>query len=239
MNSGTVRILEEDLELGSSVCFPREQEYLGDHGWQICFRNGITYDVKILNDNGKVISRTIDKALLVEEPAIPNTLSSTKYTCNVPQAEIDAKVEEAFAMLTSEQMDEEFEGEYLANELLYELLESHPEPVLDALYGHLKNSQTRPSIIKGVLNFLGYVDNDHTHEHRRRILEEMLQNGLTPATRDTANIGLSLINDPKSIPALEKAKGKETNDLVKRYIDQTLEQLRRVKNAGIDPSGHI
>lgn len=76
-----------------------------------------------------------------------------------------------------------------------------------------------------LLRMLGDMDLAETHDCRRELLEHVLLCSPVPNIRDAANIGLSLMDDPKSIPVFKKAIKKEKSVLLSKVLKKTLCQL--------------
>ena len=74
-----------------------------------------------------------------------------------------------------------------------------------------------------ILRQYGSMDHEPTYVCRLRALEDNL-NHCEPVIRDAAGIGLSLLEDPSTLPALKKAHASENVAWVKKNLEQVIEQ---------------
>lgn len=79
---------------------------------------------------------------------------------------------------------------------------------------------------------LGFDDNDlPLREERRKFLEDILVHPETNV-RDAAASGLSYLDDPRSLPPLERALAAETNAWLRTWLERVIAQLRRETENG-------
>lgn len=95
------------------------------------------------------------------------------------------------------------------------------------------NNEVAPEVAEFVLRILGDIDHAETHDYRRWVLEQVLLRCSSPDLRDSANIGLALMDDPKSIESLQSAIDKESSPFLRELLGKTLGQLENTKNASI------
>ncbi len=117
----------------------------------------------------------------------------------------------------------------MANEFsegLEEAIEKYGELALGAVESLVLNKETKPSIAMEALQYIGYTDSEKWHDERRRTIERCLLRSPSAWIRDGAGLGLASLDDPKSIPALEKAILNETSGALKEDLTLVLHQLR-------------
>ena len=90
------------------------------------------------------------------------------------------------------------------------------------------NNKVKPEISAETLCLLGRLDHLPTHEFRLWILERSLF-AVHPLVRDGAGIGIASFDDPKAIPYLEKAIGKEALIGIRKDLTDVLAQLNDTK----------
>ncbi len=79
------------------------------------------------------------------------------------------------------------------------------------------------------LRWLGDMEHASTLHYRRWLLEKALLECTSVIVRDGANVGLAFMNDPVSIPSLEKAIEEATLPLLRETMVQTLAQLKETE----------
>ena len=86
------------------------------------------------------------------------------------------------------------------------------------------NEQVSDNVISEALRWVGKFEDKETHLARRDLLERSL-NLVSPIAKDGAILGLSFMDDPNAISALEHALENENLKSVKDDIQQVLDQL--------------
>ncbi|MEQ8673166.1 MAG: hypothetical protein RLP44_32075 [Aggregatilineales bacterium] len=86
------------------------------------------------------------------------------------------------------------------------------------------NEQVDADVVSESLRWIGKVEGHQTHRLRRLLLETSLHHP-SPMARDGAILGLSFMDDPESITALEYAIKNEKLNSLKADMQQVLEQL--------------
>ncbi len=89
----------------------------------------------------------------------------------------------------------------------------------------IHNGHLPPDAIRFTLRVLGDIEHPETHGYRRWLLQRVLLGSSAPVIRDGANVGLSLMDDPKAIPTIKEAITKERSPLVSKLLKRTLYQL--------------
>jgi len=92
--------------------------------------------------------------------------------------------------------------------------------------------QVHPEVAGEALRWIGRIDNPPTYNDRRQLLEYSLSSP-SPTIRDGALLGLASLDDPVSIPVLEKAVEQERIKELRQDMQQALKQLTetRLENA--------
>jgi len=81
-----------------------------------------------------------------------------------------------------------------------------------------------PSVVGEAMRWIGSVDEPDTWECRRSLLEYCLEHP-NPEVRDGAGLGLAAMDDPKAIPAVWRAINREQLSILRRGLQQVLDQL--------------
>jgi hypothetical protein len=112
--------------------------------------------------------------------------------------------------------------------------EYRKDAILALYYRIMISKQFDPEIAAETLNWLGTVECPDTDTHNLRLwlLEEGLKH-FSPGVREGATIGLSRLNDPKSIPFLESAAKKEQRRLLRKEMDKVIGRLNRTHHAAV------
>lgn len=82
-------------------------------------------------------------------------------------------------------------------------------------------------VLAEALRWFGQMDDEATYPHRRWLLEYCLRHQ-SAQVRDGAILGLSFLEDPRVIPALERAMTQELHQTLSSDIAQVLEDLREM-----------
>ncbi len=82
-------------------------------------------------------------------------------------------------------------------------------------------------VLAETLRSLGNIDNEIAYSRRRWFLEHALQHP-SVQVRDGAILGLSFLEDPRVIPALEAALSCEAHDTLRADIQQVIDDLQEM-----------
>ena len=95
---------------------------------------------------------------------------------------------------------------------------------------HIENlilaEKTSVSVAMEALKYIGSTESKNWYSGRRDMLENCLRKSRFAWIRDGAGLGLSFLDDPRSIPALEAAIDSEFNSDLKEDLVLVLEQLQ-------------
>ncbi len=94
-----------------------------------------------------------------------------------------------------------------------------------ALTNFIVAEKVSPQSILEALKWIGKIRDPITQRQRRWLLERSLSN-LNVIIRDGAILGLSSMDDPSSIPAVERVLKQEENLMLREDMEQLLDQLK-------------
>ena len=129
-----------------------------------------------------------------------------------------------FALATFIDLEPGMTNEF--QEGLEEAIDNYGELALKAVESLVLNEETKSSIAMEAMRYIGYTYSEKWHDERRRMLERCLDRSRSAWVRDGAGLGLASLDDPKSIPALEKAILNETSGALKEDLKMVLNQLQ-------------
>ena len=149
--------------------------------------------------------------------------SSTFIASEIDLSDV-VRQEVEFVFRGIEEMFED-EAEKVLNQRLSEFIRKYEGLAVNEIQHLILNEQVEPESAEAALRILGDIDHQATYEYRRWLLEKALIKCSSPIVRDGANVGLSYMDDPRSIPSLKRAIEDEINPLVRKVIRKTLVQL--------------
>ena len=151
----------------------------------------------------------------------------------------DAVIEHFYSLLravfdlgASEVFEDGMETEF--SEELIECVEAGPSSAVDALRRLVDQGYAGQEVGGEALRWLGCVNQPDTRDVRRLALERYLQSD-SAYLRDGAAIGLSEMDDPAALPAIEVAASKETSPLMQTRLKQLQEQLEATRSCHTSP----
>ncbi len=139
------------------------------------------------------------------------------------RARLVSEIEALFAAAGSETFEDGFDS-VLSLEL-QRLVLRHGEMTLEIISNLILGDRVAAETAAETLCCLGEMDNRATHKARRRLLERCLACS-SHVTRDGAVVGLSDLNDPSAIPAIEAAAAREDYTLLRANMCELLERLK-------------
>ncbi|MCY4540177.1 MAG: hypothetical protein OXE52_18330 [Chloroflexi bacterium] len=113
------------------------------------------------------------------------------------------------------------------SEGLEEAIEKYGELALREIENIILSEETASSIALEALKYVGNWDSKVWHDERRAMLETCLRQSRSAWVRDGAGLGLSFLDDPLSIPELERAIDRESSEALKEDLQLVLNQLKR------------
>ena len=114
-----------------------------------------------------------------------------------------------------------------SRKLLAWLEEAHADMVMNQIILLVEDDSIAPEVLAETLRWLGQMADGSVYAHRRWLLEHCLHHP-SVCVRDGAILGLSFLEDPRIIPALERALSQEPLATLRSDIEQVLEDLREI-----------
>lgn len=136
------------------------------------------------------------------------------------------EIERLFAAAANDRFEDGFDSTLSLE--LHRFVFKHGEVVLGIVSDLILGGRVAAEVAAEALRCVGEMENEATHEARRRLLER----GLTcpsHVARDGAVVGLSTLRDPQTIPALEEAAAREDYRLLRANMLAVIEQLRALQ----------
>ncbi|MFH1922415.1 MAG: HEAT repeat domain-containing protein [Planctomycetota bacterium] len=134
-----------------------------------------------------------------------------------------SEIEALFAAAENESFEDGFDS-VLSLEL-QRLVLQHGDVALEIGSDLIFEDRAAPNVAREALVCLGEMEDEATHNGRRRVLERSLACS-SHVARDGAVTGLSDLGDPRSIPALEAAGEREDYRLLRANMLELARQLR-------------
>lgn len=128
-----------------------------------------------------------------------------------------------FAAAREERFEDGMESRFSTN--LLELLNQYGAPAFIALGNLIISNKINIEAAAEACRWIGRIENPKTHATRRTLLEGILQGTPYARIRDGAALGLASLDDPISIPILQKAIEQETIPELRQDLQQVLNQL--------------
>lgn len=128
--------------------------------------------------------------------------------------------------MVAEAKDEAFEDgmESTFSKRLIALLENHGETAINQIFLLEESGSIPLEVLAEGLRWLGNMDSDVAYERRRLLLEKCLFHW-SVIVRDGAILGVSFLEDQRSVNALEKAQRDEVHDALRADINQAIYDL--------------
>lgn len=149
----------------------------------------------------------------------------TETACieKISQAKVTERVESIFRAIAEETIEVEI-AEKLAKDLS-ELIRQYEGVAVNEIQYFILKEEVAPVSAEAALIILGDINHKPTYNYRRWLLEKALLECSSQIVRDGANVGLSYMDDPHTIPFLKKAIQNEENPLLCKVMNKTLSQL--------------
>jgi len=107
---------------------------------------------------------------------------------------------------------------------LIQVVEEHGETAVNQISLLIESGSIPPELLAECLRWLGNMDSGVAYERRRFLLEKCLFDSST-IVRDGAILGVSFLEDKRSIHALDKAWRAEIHDMLQADITQVINDL--------------
>lgn len=141
------------------------------------------------------------------------------------EIDIAAEIRNLFSLATFIALEPGMSNSF--SEGLEEVVEKHGEFALREIQNIVLSEETASSIALEALKYVGNSDSRVWHDERRAMLETCLRKSRSAWVRDGAGLGLSFLDDSRSVPALEKAIERESSETLKEDLQLVLDQLQR------------
>lgn len=103
-------------------------------------------------------------------------------------------------------------------------IQKHGDAAMNQIILMVEDDEIAPEVLAETLRWFGHMENGPGYSRRRWLLEQCLT-APNVTVRDGAILGLSFLEDPRSIPALERAYQHEEHDILRVDIRQVIEDL--------------
>lgn len=140
-----------------------------------------------------------------------------------PARSLSEEFRRLFAAATPEVFEHGMESAFSLR--LASLIELHQELAIDLVSRFLAGGSLNKAVATETLRQLGLSEHAPTYDARQKLLLQYLGSDLA-MIRYGAMYGLSSMDDPKTIPAIEQAFEQETYPDLLQYMSAALEQLR-------------
>lgn len=139
----------------------------------------------------------------------------------------EGKLIDMLAKLFDDAGDEVFEDgmDTVFSSGLKHIILNHGENAIYALEKVIASPHADVEIVEEVLRQISHIDDRSTHLHRLALLERELELP-NSRIRDAASLGIAAMDDPKSIPALQKAICNEQYGQLRKNLEEVLAQLQ-------------
>lgn len=134
-----------------------------------------------------------------------------------------AELEAIWATATGESFEDGFDSEFSV--MLRRFATIHGPIAMSLISEFVAREKCDAEVAAQALRCMGELDDSETRELRRQLLENALENP-SHIIRDGALIGLSWLNDPRSIKPLEEAAQHEKYDLLRTELQKLILRLK-------------
>ena len=153
----------------------------------------------------------------------PSLLNSTDLTFGASSL-VEAKLSEAVASAAEEWFEDGIESVF--SRTLSTLLYVYGDSVVAAVETFLNSPSANIEVAVEAVEWLGEANHPASHTYRKSLLEKLVLKSSSTRLRHGAAAGLAAMNDASSTPALLEAYGRETNQMLRRFLELVLAQFR-------------
>jgi len=157
-----------------------------------------------------------------EHDLLERPTSSTAINLE-PRRDIGRAIANLFTAARNEIFEEGMESHF--SKEFVSLIKRHGEVAILEAAILITSEKADPDVASEALKWLGQVKHSGTHSFRIWLLKRGLTSS-SPQVRDGAGLGLSFLNDPDAIPALQQAIEREQIPELRRDLEQVLQQLQ-------------
>ena len=185
------------------------------------------YDQNLALEMLKTVDHTVLRSDLVSTDSSTPLLDF--YSRHAEAQAVKYEIERLFSLATFIDLEPGMTNSF--SEGLEQVIERHGSRALDAIKRIILNEETASSIAMEALKYIGNTDSSRWHNERRLMIEDCLRSSHSAWVRDGAGLGLSSLDNPRSIPAIERAIAKESSKALKEDLKLVLNQLKRTIGA--------
>jgi hypothetical protein len=160
-------------------------------------------------------------------PVSPQRISDTDYASTKKRPDISSEINSIFDEAEPEEFEDGMQNPF-AERLLNKVREYGDYAIVEICHIIL-NEKSNPECAAEALKWLGNMDHNTTYKYRQWLLTSALNKCNSPIVRDGANLGLAFMDDPATIPYLEKAINSEASPLLRKLMKQTFDQLENTR----------
>jgi hypothetical protein len=147
---------------------------------------------------------------------------------------LDEALRSAFLRGREETFEDGMESRFSAE--LKGLIRQHGDLAIEAASYLVHSGWPNAEVASEALRWFGRMRDPRTHEYRRWVLEKSLESP-SAAVRDGGLIGLESLGDPRSIPSVRNALGREVRPELLRDMERLLRQLEEADLVSPPPQG--
>lgn len=156
-------------------------------------------------------------------PASHENLSTSTAINLEPARDLGKTIENLFSVARNEVFEDGMESHFSRE--FVSLIERYGDLALLEAARLIMSERADPDVAAESLKWLGRIDHPGTYSFRISLLKRGLTSS-SPRVRDGAGTGLSFLNDPATIPALQQAIEREQLSELKSDLQQVLQQLQ-------------
>ena len=162
------------------------------------------------------------RKILKHKPLSAHRQALGNATVELSEIRIKRQMEKLFFAAREEVFEDGMESEF-SRELVLSI-KQYGDPVIEVIRELILNDSVSPEVASEALRWIGYIEHEDTRDARLRLLEQSLTSS-SLRVRDGAVLGLSFLDDPRATGSLRKAMELEGSKLIRRNMQQVLEQL--------------
>ncbi len=181
---------------------------------------------------GIIISLSDDQpdlsdVLSFEKPISLQRTSDTDYALTKKTPDIYSEIDSIFDEAEPEEFEDGMQNLFV--DRLLDKIREYENYAMVEICHIIFNEKSNPECSAEALRWLGNMDHNATYKYRQWLLTTALSRCKSPIVRDGANLGLAFMDDPATIPCLEKAISSEESPLLRKLMKRTLEQLEKTR----------
>lgn len=154
-----------------------------------------------------------------------NTEPRVKVYSVEEEQRLRIEIENMFEYAKDEVFEDGMESTFSLH--LLRLLEEHGEFAMNQIVFLVEEKGVSSEVLAETLRWFGLMEDGPAYAHRRWLLQRCLKSS-SVIVRDGAILGLSFLEDPRSIPILEQAYYSEIHESLRADILQVLNDLKEL-----------